>query len=725
MFATVSLSAQAENELSIDSITAGAYNAEYISGINPVKGTDEYTQISLDGKRIEKYSFKTGKLTGVLFDINNVKGMNVKGIDGYIISPDGKSILIETQTERIYRRSFVASYYIYHTGDATVKQLSAMGKQQIPTFSPDSKHIAFVRNNNIFVTDGEKETMVTHDGETNRIINGIPDWVNEEEFGTNCSLAWSADGRYLNWIRYDESGVRTYSLQLFQGMKPERKENADYPGDYAYKYPKAGQDNSIVSAWSYDIETGHTMPFQLPLAKDGYIPRILTIPAKKGTKPDIMICTMNRHQDSLRIYKAKPEDGVCQLIIEENVPGYVKEEVLENMLLTPEYILLPSDRDGFMHTYLYNYEGKLIRQIDKGEFETTGIYGFDEKSGPTYIQAAAPTPSEREIYAIDKTGRMKMLSGKKGWNSAIFSDDMSCFVNTWSDADTPYLYSIIDNKGKSKRTIADNSRLTEKLGKHTLGTKSFFQFETSEGVKLNGWMVKPANFNPQKKYPVIMFQYSGPGSQQVVNRWSIGSMGNGALYDLYLAQEGFIVVCVDGRGTGGRGAAFEKCTFLNLGVLESRDQVETAIWLAGQNYVDKDRIGIWGWSFGGFNTLMSMSEGRDVFKAGVAVAPPTNWKFYDTIYTERYMHTPSENPSGYSTNPIERAPNLHGALLICHGLADDNVHPQNTFEYSEALVQNNKDFQEIIYTNRNHSIYGGNTRNHLLRQIALFLKKNL
>lgn len=717
--------AMAQEPLTLRSITDGTFRADYVSGINPIAGTGEYAQISLDGNQVVKYSFKTGEQTGVLFDVMATRGEFLQDFDDYLISPDGKTLLIETNHQRIYRRSYLADYYIYSVKEKTLSKLSPNGPLQVPTFSPDGKHIAFVRQNNIFITDGKTENQITSDGKFNRVINGIPDWVNEEEFSFNTALAWSADGKTLSWIRYDESRVKTYSLQLFQGANPTQEDYEKYPGLYSFKYPKAGQENAKVTAWSYDVKSGRRRKYKLPLADDDYIPRIKTMPNAKDGSPQILICTMNRHQDELRLYVATPTTGACQQIITESNPKYVKEEVLENSLVTDKYIVLPSDRDGYMHLYLYKHDGTFVRQLESGNYDVTEVYGFDDKNEIAYIQAAAQKPMNREVYAVRK-GELHPLS-EGGWNDAIFSGDLRYFVNTWSDAEHPYVFTIHNNVGLVVKTMVDNKKLADNLAAYQLPKKEFFKMTTSEGVTLNGWMLRPADFNPNdgRKYPVIMFQYSGPGSQQVVDSWSIGSMGQGALFDQYLVQQGFIVVCVDGRGTGGRGSDFEKSTYLRIGDLESKDQVEVALWLAGQDYVDGDRIGIWGWSYGGFNTLMSLSEGRPVFRAGVAVAPPTNWKYYDTIYTERYMRTPQENPEGYAINPIARVDNLHGALLICHGLADDNVHPQNTFEYSEALVQADKDFKENIYTNRNHSIYGGNTRNHLFRQISQFFIEQL
>lgn len=717
------LTLQAGEPLKITDVTKGTFRAERISGINPIVGSNEYAQISLDGRRIEKYSFKTGKMTGVLFDIDKLGdgGVPIEEFDDYELSADGQTLLIQTNTQSIYRRSFTAEYYIYKVKDKTLCPLSPNGPQQVPTFSPDGKQIAFVRANNIFITDGQTERQITTDGVFNEVINGIPDWVNEEEFSFNNAMAWSADSHTISWIRYDETNVKTYALQLFKGDTPSYDELTDYPGEYAYKYPKAGQDNAVVSAWSYDVKSGTTRKYDLPLDADGYIPRI-----KTTQQPDqIVLYTMNRHQDTLRLYAATPSTGKCRLLIEEKSNGYVKEEAMEHIIIGKNLILLPSDRDGYMHLYLYDFNGKMIRQVEQGDYDVTDVYGFDERTGNIFYQSASPTPMNREVYQVDKNGNQSLLTPRKGWNSAVFSGDYAYFVNTWSDRQTPYVYTVCNQSGKRLRTIIDNQEIKEKILSADIPQKDFFQFTTGEGHTLNGWMMKPVDFDSHRKYPVIMFQYGGPGNQQVIDSWNIGSMGNGGLYDAYLTQRGFIVVCVDGRGTGGRGTAFEKCTYLRLGDLESKDQVETALWLGRQPYVDADRIGIWGWSFGGFNTLMSMSEGRPVFRAGVAVAPPTNWKYYDSIYSERYMRTPQENPDGYAVNPIQRADQLHGALLICHGTADDNVHPQNTYEYVEALVQADKDFKENLYTNRNHSIYGGNTRTHLLRQIAQFFEQEL
>ena len=721
----VGMASLAGEKLTLEEITSGVFRQDYMQAVRPMADGETYSQISDDGKQVVTYSFRTGKQVSVLFDAATARGAQIGSVDNYIMSPDGKRMLIQTQTESIYRHSFTAVFYIYDIRNNKLVPLSDGGPQQTPVFSPDGNQIAFVRQNNIYLVKllyDNAESQVTKDGKWNEVINGIPDWVYEEEFSTNSSMVFSADSKQIVWIRYDESAVKQYSMQLFKGLAPERKEFAEYPGDYTYKYPVPGQVNSKVSVLSYDIQSHQTRKIDLPLDADGYIPRI-----KATSDPTkIAIFTMNRHQDVLRIYMANPLSTVCQLAIEDKVDKYIKEDVLADVKITDKHILLPSERDGYNHLYLYNLNGQLQRQIVKENYVVTSVYGYDEQTGDTYFAANPKGPTDQQVMVAHANGKTELLSAKAGVNRAVFSQNFKYFINIWSDVDHPTQYTLCQNNGKTLLTMIDNQQLVQKLAGYDLGKKEFFTFKTSEGVELNGWMVKPKDFNPSKKYPVIMYQYGGPGNQQVLNQWGIGMSGNGAILEQYLAQQGYVCVCVDNRGTGGRGAAFEKCTYLRLGELEARDQVETAIWLGQQSYVDKERIGIWGWSYGGWNTLMSMSEGRPVFKAGVAIAPPTCWRYYDSIYTERYMRTPKENQKGYDeVNPIHRAAQLHGELLICHGLADDNVHYQNTAEYVEALVQADKDFRQLVYTNRNHGISGGNSRNHLFRQAINHFNNNL
>ena len=714
-------------KLDLKSITRGEFRAESMASLKPLDDGESYSQVSSDGTKILKYSFKTGKQTGVIFDLNNVRGPKIRidRIDGYIFSPDGKRILIQTDTRYIYRRSFTATYYIYEVQNNKMGPLSVGGEQQTPLFSPDGNMIAFVRQNNIFLVKllyDNAESQVTTDGERNSIINGIPDWVYEEEFSTNRSMVFTADSRQLVWIKYDESKVKEFSFQWFRGSNPTMDEYLTYPGSYVYKYPKAGEDNSKVGVYSFDIKSRKTRQIDVPLDADGYIPRIVM--TSDPTK--VAVFTLNRHQDDMRIYMANPLTTLSKLVVQDKVDKYVKQESMCAVTFTDQHILVPSERDGYNHIFIYTLNGQLKRQVVKGQFEVTDIYGMDDKTGDVFYAANELGPQDKQVYVSHANGKTERLTSKEGQNNATFSRGFRYFINIWSDLNNPPVYTLNDSRGRILHTMINNKALKEKYQSYGLGTKELFTFTTSEGVKLNGWMVKPADFSPSKRYPVIMFQYGGPGSQQVLNYWNIGAAGQGAILEQYMAQQGYIVVCVDNRGTGGRGAEFEKCTYLRLGEKEAFDQVEAALWLGQQPYVDKDRIGMWGWSYGGWNTLMSMSEGRPVFCAGVAVAPPTCWRYYDSVYTERYMRTPKENKSGYDeVNPIARAAKLHGALLICHGLADDNVHFQNTAEYTEALIQADKDFKENIYVNRNHGISGGNTRNHLYRQIIQWFDEKL
>lgn len=720
----LSLGIQAQ-KVTLQDVAQGTYRAQNIYGLKPMLDGEHYTQISSDHKRIVKYSFKTGKEVEAIFDVTKARDCNFKTFDDYILSPDEKLILIQTETKPIYRHSFTAVYYIYNVKNNTLEPLSNNGPQQVPLFSPDGNQIAFVRNNNIFLVKllfGNSESQVTKDGEYNKVLNGIPDWVYEEEFSFNRAFDFSADSKMIAYIRFDESQVPMFSFPWYKGMAPAKEDYATYPGKYEYKYPKAGETNSTVTVHTYDIKSHVTRQMDLPLDKDGYIPRI-----KFTSDPEkLAIMTLNRHQNRFDLYLANPRSATCKVAIRDEAEQYIKEQEYGSIAFYPNHIVLMSERDGYNHLYLYTIAGNLVRQITKGNFEVTDFLGYDEANGTTYYASNEGSPLRTAIYKIDSKGKKTKLSTKEGTNNALFSKNFAYFINTYSSKDTPTEITLNDSKGRELVTLLDNKQLKSQLTHLNMPTKEFFTFKTSQGVELNGWMMKPANFDPNKKYPVIMHQYSGPGSQQVLDKWGIGSFGDGGMFEAYMCDKGYIMVCVDGRGTGGRGAAFEKCTYLFLGVKESEDQVETARYLGTLPYVDGSRIGIWGWSFGGYNTLMSMSDGSGAFKAGVAIATPSDWRFYDTVYTERFMRTPKENGDGYNAgSAISRASKLQGKLLLIHGTADDNVHYQNAAEYSEALVQANKQFDMQVYTNRNHSIFGGNTRNHLMNRVANFFLENL
>ena len=712
-------------QVTLNDVANGTYRPEGIYGIKPMLDGEHYTRISADGKKIVKYSFKTGKEVGTLFDVETARNHQLRSFDDYTLSPDESLILIQTNTKPIYRRSFTAEHYIYNVRNNTLAPLSENGPQQVPLFSPDGTMIAFVRANNLYLVKllfDNSESQITVNGKFNEILNGIPDWVYEEEFGFSRAFDFSSDSQMLAYIRFDERNVPMYSFPWYKGMAPSLDQYETYPGAYEYKYPMPGIDNSKVSVHTFDIKAKVTRKMDLPLDEDGYIPRI------QFTKDPnaLAIMTLNRHQNRFDLYLANPRSTLCKLILRDESEQYIKESAYADIRFYPNHIVMMSERDGFNHLYLYTAGGNLVKQITQGSYEVKSFLGWDEKANVFYYESNEGSPLRTAIYKVDGKGRKTKLSSKEGTNSAIFSKNQKYYINTFSNISTPPVITINDNNGKVLTTLVDNKTLAQKVATLDMPSKELFTFTTRDGVELNGWMMKPANFDASKKYPVIMHQYSGPGSQEVLDTWRIGARTDGGMFEAVMSSQGFIMVCVDGRGTGGRGADFEKCTYLSIGVKEARDQVETALHLATLPYVDANNIGIWGWSYGGYNTLMSMSEGTPVFKAGVAVAAPTDWRFYDSVYTERFMRTPKENMEGYNaSSAILRADKLQGELLLIHGTADDNVHLRNASEYSEALVQADKQFDMHIYTNRNHGIRGGNTTKHLLTRVSNFFIEHL
>lgn len=720
------LAAQGKKPLTLEEVVGGAFYPENIYGVTPIPGDGEhYTQMNAAGTQVIKYSFRTGQQVEVLFDATQARECPFRQFDSYRFSPDGGTLLIATETTPIYRHSYTAVHYLYSLKrnaegriDNKVERLSDGGPQQVPVFSPDGTMVAFVRDNNIFLVKrlyGNSESQVTTDGQRNAVLNGIPDWVYEEEFAMDRALEFSADSKMLAYVRWDESAVPSYSFPLYAGEKPRREDYAKYPGAYTYKYPKTGEANSKVSVHTFDIKTKVTRTLKLPLEADAYIPRIrFTRDANK-----LAVFTLNRHQNRFDLYMADPRSTVCRLALREETDTYIKEGTFDNIRFYDGHFVFMSERSGFSHLYWYDLNGNLDKQITRGDFEVKNFLGLDEKTGTFYYTSNEGSPLRQAVWKTDRKGRKTRLTAEEGTHTAQFSTDMKYFLDRYTSLDTPTVITLRDNTGRTLTTLVDNAALNQKLAEYALPAKEFFSFQTSDGTTLNGWMMKPADFDESRKYPVIMYQYSGPGSQEVLDRFGIS-------WETYMASQGYIIACVDGRGTGGRGAAFEKCTYLNLGVREARDQVETALYLGLQPYVDKERIGIWGWSFGGYMTLMSMSEGTPVFKAGVAVAAVTDWNYYDTIYGERFMRTPQENADGYrASSAFTRAENLHGDLLLVHGSADDNVHFQNCAEYAEHLVQLGKQFDMQLYTNRNHSIFGGNTRMHLYTRLTDFFNTHL
>lgn len=670
-----------------------------------------YTAMNNERSMIIKYSYRSGNAVDTLFNVNTARECTFDKFDGYEISSTGHHIMVWCETEPIYRRSFKSVVYDYDVRRNYVKPISeSKSKLMIPTYSPDGRMCAFVRDNNIWIRkfDFDTEVQVTKDGELNKILNGITDWVYEEEFAVTNLMAWSPDSEYLAFVRSDESDVKEYSMQMYG--------EGTYPFYYNFKYPKAGEKNSTVTLHSYCVQTRDTKHLDVPLDEDGYIPRITFT----KNSDQLAVMTLNRQQNLFNMYYVNPKSGVSRLILREENKCYVDSEWLKSIQFLNNGFLYVSEQDGYSHIYMYSPTGVMQRQVTKGNWDVTQLLGIDEATKTVYYESAEESPMQRAVYKIDAKGVKTKLSTEKGTNNAQFSANFAYYVNRYSNANTPMKITVNETKTKKVlRTLQDNAALNERLAKYNFAKKEFFTVNTASGVELNAWMVKPLNFDENKRYPVLMFQYSGPNSQQVLDSYSFD-------WERYLSTKDILVVCVDGRGTGARGEAFRKCTYMNMGDLESKDQVEAAHALAELPYVDGDRMAIWGWSFGGYNTLMALTVGKGTFKVGIAVAPPTDWRYYDTVYTERFMRTPQENQRGYDlTSPLKRVKELQGKLLLIHGTADDNVHFKQTMDYAEALVQANKQFDMHVYRDRNHSIYGGNTRFHLYTKMSNYLFDNL
>lgn len=721
----VATATQAGDKFKLTDAMYGGYWPQTYAAIKPMADGEHFARMSSDRTMILMGSFKDGSIVDTLFNAATARGFDKKRIDGYQFSPDESRILLQTNTVGIYRNSFTAEHYIFSRKNNKVAPLSQNGAQQVPKFSPDGTMIAFVRNNDIFLVKllfDNSESQITTDGAAGKIINGIPDWVNEEEFMTNCSYDFSADSKVIAYVKYDESEVMMYDMPMYLPTGKENVAMEPFCAPYSFKYPVAGAANSKISVHSFEIKSRKTRQLNVPIPEEGYIPRIkFTDDANT-----LAVLTLNRHQNVMDIFAVNPLSGISKRIVREESDTYLNEQVYANIEFIGDHFILHSERSGYNQLYLYTTGGELVRPITEGNFEVKEFFGWDKKKNEFYYRSNEGSPLRDNIYKVNAKGKKTKLTRGEGSNSAVFSNGLKYFINTFSNINTPHIVTTNDNSGKTIKTLIDNKALVESLAKFDMPTKEFFTFNTTDGTQLNGWMVKPADFDESKQYPVVMFQYSGPYSQQVNDSWYIGNYGN-AMFESYMASEGFIMVCVDGRGTGGRGTEFGKCTYLNIGKYEPADQVEAAKYLGSLPYVDKNNIGIWGWSFGGYNTIMSMSQDDAVFKAGVAVAAPTDWRFYDTVYTERYMRTPKENKEGYDNgSAIVNADKLHGKLLLVHGTADDNVHLRNMIRYTHALNQANKEFEMALYPDSNHSIYhGSNTRFHLFTRIAKFFIENL
>ena len=714
LFILTSFSVIAQQKISVEEIYTGAFRTKGMDALQSMKNTNQYTVLNSDRtsrtQQIDLYDFATLKKVSTLIDTKSYKDLSA-GIDSYTFSNDEKQILIANNTSPIFRHSFTATYYLYNL--ATKELTKVLENVQEPTFSPDGTKIGYAKENDLFIYDiaSKAITQVTTDGKKNEIINGITDWVYEEEFAFVRAFDWSADSKKLAFIRFDESKVPQFSMDMYQKDL--------YPTSQTFKYPKAGEKNSEVSLHIFEIGSKSAKKINLGNYSDFYIARM-----KWTNDANILSAqVLNRHQDNLDLIFVDGTTGTAKVVLNEKDKAYV--DVTDNLtFLKDNSFIWTSEKDGFNHIYLYDKTGKLKNQVTKGKWEVTNYYGFDEKTKTVFYQSVENGSTVRDVYKISLDGKKKVkLSSQVGTNGATFSPDFTYYINTYSSVTTPPTYTLNSSKdGKQAQEIVNNTALVEKIKKYDLPTKEFFELTTEKGHKLNAWMIKPKDFDANKKYPVFMYQYSGPGSQEVANNW----LDTNDMWFMMLSQQGYITVCVDGRGTGYKGADFKKCTQKELGKFEVEDQIDAAKVIGNYAYVDKSRIGIFGWSYGGFMSSNCLFKGADVFKMAIAVAPVTNWRFYDSVYTERYMQTPQENASGYDENsPINHVSKLKGNFLLIHGTADDNVHVQNSMQMIEALVQANKQFDWAIYPDKNHGIYGGKTRIQLFNKMTNYIKEKL
>ena len=703
-----------QQKITIDEVFNGTFRAEGMDELQSMKNSNQYSVLNFDqaskSMQVNLYDFATLKKVAVLIDTKDHKELPV--IDSYTFDAEEKMILLACNTKQIFRHSFTADYYLYNIATKQLKKLFDFQVQE-PTFSPDGKKIAYAKENNLYVYDlaSNQSAPITTDGKKNAIINGITDWVYEEEFAFVKAFDWSTDSKKLAYIRFDESQVPEFSMSIFHKDL--------YPTVETFKYPKAGEKNSEVSLHIYDVNANATKKVNLGKYNDFYIARM------KWTNNSNVLSAqvLNRHQDNLDVLFIDGNSGDAKVVLNEKDKAYV--DVTDNLtFLKDNSFIWTSEKDGFNHIYLYDKNGKLKKQVTAGKWEVTNYYGFDEKTNTVFYQSVENGSINRDVYRIGLDGKNKVrLTKNVGANAAVFSPNYQYYINTFSTATQPTIYTLNEAKaGKQMQVIENNEALAAKLKAYNLPSKEFFVLKTEKGNELNAWIMKPKDFDATKKYAVFMIQYSGPGSQQVVNQWG----SSNEYWFMMLAQQGYIVACVDGRGTGFKGADFKKCTQKQLGKFEVEDQIDAAKVIGNYAFVDKANIGIWGWSYGGFMASNCLMKGNDVFKMAIAVAPVTNWRFYDSIYTERYMQTPQENASGYDENsPINHVEKLKGKFLLIHGSADDNVHVQNSMQMMEALIQANKQFDSQIYPDKNHGIYGGKTRIQLYTKMTNFIKENL
>lgn len=685
------------------------FTPERLRGLNSMNDGIYYTV--QEGSRINKYAYKTGEVVETLFDLSDFDVFDL--FSTYHFNNKEDKILIETDTKQIYRHSYKASYYVYDRSKQSLVAVSDKGKQQLGTFSPSGSHVAFVRDNNLYIRDLNEsdEVQITMDGVRNKVINGAPDWVYEEEFGFSQGFCWSPDSKKIAFYRFDEERVKQFHMTMFGTL---------YPESYEFKYPKAGEDNSLLSILVYDLESGQSIPMDLGEETDQYIPRI-----KWTTDPGVLsIMRLNRLQNQLDILHADATSGISKVVYQETNQWYISEASDQTItyLADGEHFILNSERDGFFHLYLYNFESGKMQPITSGSYDVCSFIGYDEKHKTLYYSSYEESSIECHVYSIGLDGtKKKKLSTRPGYNSATFSKTFKYYILNSSSANSPSYTTLHTQKGKEIRVLVNNEGLVKAMKDHGFAKIEFLTVPTASGQYLNAWMIKPVDFDPKKVYPLFIYVYGGPESQNVIDAW-----GRRTPWFQMLVQQGYIVACVDNRGTNGRGEAFRKSTYMKLGELETIDQIEAAQWFGSQSYIDARRMGIFGWSYGGYMTSLCMCKGEGTFKMGIAVAPVTTWRYYDSVYTERFMRTPAENPAGYDDNsPINFVAGLRGKFLLIHGSGDDNVHFQNSMDFVEALVQAGKQFEMQFYPNKKHGIREGNTSIHVYTRMTNFIMDNL
>jgi dipeptidyl-peptidase-4 len=699
IFSSVSFFSQT---ITLDKIYSGYYRGKGISGISSLKNGENYVVIEPGG--IAKYSYKTTKKDG-----NIVEG----NFQSYIFNDDESKILLLKDSQPIYRHSFLGKFDVRDLKTGKTFSLNGGNFVQEPTFSPDGTKVAFVADNNLFYQDLNSGNIVkiTNDGKKNSILNGLADWVYEEEFGHARLYEWTKNSDAIVFVKSDETEVPEMYIPIYEKQL--------YPSEMRFKYPKAGEKNSVVSAQLYRLDNAKTIALNLANFKNYYIPNVY----HTAKADEIILITSERLQNASDVLKVNTKTGNVTKLFTESDKRWIDTDNVTLEFLDDNSFIWGAERDGNRHLYWYDQNGKLKKQITKGNWEVTDYYGYNPKTNEVFIQTTQLGSINKVVSKVNiKTGKTTVISNNSGTNSANFSQNYNYFIETSSSAQKPYTYVLKDGNGKVLKELQNNEDQLKKLQADNLVTKEFFTIPNEAGDQMNAWIMKPKDFDPSKKYPLFMFQYSGPGSQQVTNSWDTG---NGLWFN-HLVQQGYIVACVDGRGTGYKGTDFKKVTYMNLGKYEIEDQIAAAKWFGKQSYINKDRIGIFGWSFGGYMASLALTKGADVFKTGIAVAPVTNWRYYDSVYTERFMRTPQENPKGYDDNsPTSYAQLLKGKFLLIHGTADDNVHFQNSMEFSEALIQNKKQFEFMAYPDKNHGIFGGQTRPQLYQKMTNFILENL